>query len=108
MRNVLVAKPDCVKLGDFGLSRYIEQEEYYKGKISLLESVILSHLLFSLSCQVTVFVVFVKLLYVDYPSNGWPRSPSTSDALRQRVTSGCSVSDAVRLNDLRRAVSSSR
>ncbi|KTG03778.1 hypothetical protein cypCar_00007823 [Cyprinus carpio] len=32
VRNVLVAKPDCVKLGDFGLSRYIEEEEYYKGK----------------------------------------------------------------------------
>lgn len=32
VRNVLVASPDCVKLGDFGLSRYIEDEEYYKGK----------------------------------------------------------------------------
>ncbi|MEQ2190854.1 hypothetical protein XENOCAPTIV_012568 [Xenoophorus captivus] len=30
VRNVLVASPDCVKLGDFGLSRYIEDEEYYK------------------------------------------------------------------------------
>ncbi|KPP65100.1 protein-tyrosine kinase 2-beta-like [Scleropages formosus] len=30
VRNVLVAAPDCVKLGDFGLSRYIEDEEYYK------------------------------------------------------------------------------
>lgn len=31
VRNVLVATPECVKLGDFGLSRYIEDEEYYKG-----------------------------------------------------------------------------
>ncbi|NWU96315.1 FAK2 kinase, partial [Upupa epops] len=31
VRNILVATPDCVKLGDFGLSRYIEAEEYYKG-----------------------------------------------------------------------------
>ncbi|TSO25140.1 Protein-tyrosine kinase 2-beta [Bagarius yarrelli] len=31
VRNILVAKPDCVKLGDFGLSRYIEEEEYYKA-----------------------------------------------------------------------------
>uniref|UniRef100_A0A3Q3KZM9 non-specific protein-tyrosine kinase n=1 Tax=Labrus bergylta TaxID=56723 RepID=A0A3Q3KZM9_9LABR len=31
VRNVLVASPDCVKLGDFGLSRYIEDEEYYKA-----------------------------------------------------------------------------
>lgn len=36
VRNVLVAAPDCVKLGDFGLSRYIENEEYYKGKPRLI------------------------------------------------------------------------
>ncbi|KAG7328414.1 hypothetical protein KOW79_008358 [Hemibagrus wyckioides] len=34
VRNILVAKPDCVKLGDFGLSRYIEEEEYYKASVS--------------------------------------------------------------------------
>uniref|UniRef100_A0A3B4AYC8 non-specific protein-tyrosine kinase n=1 Tax=Periophthalmus magnuspinnatus TaxID=409849 RepID=A0A3B4AYC8_9GOBI len=31
VRNILVASPECVKLGDFGLSRYIEDEEYYKS-----------------------------------------------------------------------------
>ncbi|KAM4601738.1 protein-tyrosine kinase 2-beta-like [Polymixia lowei] len=36
VRNVLVASPDCVKLGDFGLSRYVEEEEYYKASISRL------------------------------------------------------------------------
>ncbi|XP_014117025.1 PREDICTED: protein-tyrosine kinase 2-beta [Pseudopodoces humilis] len=36
VRNVLVASPECVKLGDFGLSRYIEDEEYYKASISRL------------------------------------------------------------------------
>ncbi|XP_062864133.1 protein-tyrosine kinase 2-beta [Trichomycterus rosablanca] len=36
IRNILVAKPDCVKLGDFGLSRYIEEEDYYKASISRL------------------------------------------------------------------------
>ncbi|XP_030638640.1 protein-tyrosine kinase 2-beta [Chanos chanos] len=36
VRNVLVASPDCVKLGDFGLSRYIEEEEYYKASVSRL------------------------------------------------------------------------
>lgn len=51
VRNVLVAKPDCVMLGDFGLSRYIEQEEYYKGKIWLLISVILFLSTFSLEWQ---------------------------------------------------------
>ncbi|KAL0969364.1 hypothetical protein UPYG_G00226110 [Umbra pygmaea] len=34
VRNVLVASEDCVKLGDFGLSRYIEEEEYYKASVS--------------------------------------------------------------------------
>ncbi|NXI41107.1 FAK2 kinase, partial [Galbula dea] len=36
VRNILVASPECVKLGDFGLSRYIEEEEYYKASISRL------------------------------------------------------------------------
>lgn len=36
VRNVLVAKVDCVKLGDFGLSRYIEEEEYYKASVTRL------------------------------------------------------------------------
>lgn len=36
VRNVLVASPECVKLGDFGLSRYIEEEEYYKASVSRL------------------------------------------------------------------------
>ncbi|NXJ85483.1 FAK2 kinase, partial [Trogon melanurus] len=36
VRNILVASPECVKLGDFGLSRYIEDEEYYKASISRL------------------------------------------------------------------------
>ncbi|KAK5880230.1 hypothetical protein CesoFtcFv8_023279 [Champsocephalus esox] len=36
VRNVLVASPDCVKLGDFGLSRYIEDEEYYKASVTRL------------------------------------------------------------------------
>uniref|UniRef100_A0A8I3RZM0 Focal adhesion kinase 1 n=1 Tax=Canis lupus familiaris TaxID=9615 RepID=A0A8I3RZM0_CANLF len=30
-RNVLVSSNDCVKLGDFGLSRYMEDSTYYKG-----------------------------------------------------------------------------
>ncbi|KAM3850748.1 protein-tyrosine kinase 2-beta-like [Diretmus argenteus] len=36
VRNVLVASPDCVKLGDFGLSRYVEESEYYKASVSRL------------------------------------------------------------------------
>uniref|UniRef100_A0A3Q2Y3K0 non-specific protein-tyrosine kinase n=1 Tax=Hippocampus comes TaxID=109280 RepID=A0A3Q2Y3K0_HIPCM len=34
VRNILVASPDCVKLGDFGLSRYIDDQEYYKASVS--------------------------------------------------------------------------
>ncbi|XP_065442339.1 focal adhesion kinase 1 isoform X19 [Chrysemys picta bellii] len=30
-RNVLVSSTDCVKLGDFGLSRYMEDSTYYKA-----------------------------------------------------------------------------
>ena len=30
-RNVLVSSMDCVMLGDFGLSRYMEDSSYYKG-----------------------------------------------------------------------------
>lgn len=26
-----MASHECVKLGDFGLSRFVEEEEYYKG-----------------------------------------------------------------------------
>ncbi|XP_038626862.1 protein-tyrosine kinase 2-beta isoform X1 [Tachyglossus aculeatus] len=36
VRNVLVAAMDCVKLGDFGLSRYIEDEDYYKASVTRL------------------------------------------------------------------------
>ncbi|XP_039998564.1 protein-tyrosine kinase 2-beta-like [Xiphias gladius] len=36
VRNVLVASPECVKLGDFGLSRYIDEHEYYKASVSRL------------------------------------------------------------------------
>ncbi|TNM94358.1 hypothetical protein fugu_002534 [Takifugu bimaculatus] len=36
VRNILVATPQCVKLGDFGLSRYIEEEEYYTASASRL------------------------------------------------------------------------
>ncbi|XP_014382046.1 protein-tyrosine kinase 2-beta isoform X1 [Alligator sinensis] len=36
VRNVLVASSECVKLGDFGLSRYIEDDEYYKASVTRL------------------------------------------------------------------------
>lgn len=34
-RNVLVSTVDCVMLGDFGLSRYMEDSSYYKGNATL-------------------------------------------------------------------------
>ena len=34
-RNVLVSTVDCVKLGDFGLSRYMEDSSYYKGNSNI-------------------------------------------------------------------------
>ncbi|CAI9568777.1 unnamed protein product [Staurois parvus] len=36
VRNILVAAHECVKLGDFGLSRYIEDEDYYKASVTRL------------------------------------------------------------------------
>ncbi|XP_077600834.1 protein-tyrosine kinase 2-beta-like [Stigmatopora nigra] len=36
VRNILVASPKCVKLGDFGLSRYIDDQDYYKASVSRL------------------------------------------------------------------------
>ncbi|XP_021169115.2 protein-tyrosine kinase 2-beta [Fundulus heteroclitus] len=36
VRNILVASAECVKLGDFGLSRYIDEQEYYKASVSRL------------------------------------------------------------------------
>lgn len=36
VRNILVASPECVKLGDFGLSRYVDEQEYYKASVSRL------------------------------------------------------------------------
>ncbi|KAM4837179.1 protein-tyrosine kinase 2-beta isoform 2-T5 [Thomomys bottae] len=36
VRNILVASHECVKLGDFGLSRYIEDEDYYKASVTRL------------------------------------------------------------------------
>jgi len=35
-RNVLVSSEDCVKLADFGLSRSITDQSYYKGKLYYL------------------------------------------------------------------------
>ena len=37
-RNVLVSAEDCVKLADFGLSRYVEEQSYYKGRFIALNS----------------------------------------------------------------------
>ena len=34
-RNVLVSAKDCVKLADFGLSRYVEEQNYYKGTVCI-------------------------------------------------------------------------
>jgi serine/threonine protein kinase len=34
-RNVLVSSKDCVKLADFGLSRWVDDQSYYKGKTDL-------------------------------------------------------------------------
>ena len=37
-RNVLVSSEDSVKLADFGLSRWVEEQSYYKGLMLSLNS----------------------------------------------------------------------
>lgn len=55
VRNILVAKLDCVKLGDFGLSRYIEEEEeYYKGKFKITGIFTITYIFF-----LHLFFIFV-------------------------------------------------
>ena len=39
-RNVLVSAKDCVKLADFGLSRWVEEQSYYKGRLVLYSLVL--------------------------------------------------------------------
>eukprot|EP00064_Thunnus_orientalis_P016130 superscaffoldBa00003130_g16193 len=36
VRNILVASSECVKLGDFGLSRYVDDQDYYKASVCRL------------------------------------------------------------------------
>lgn len=35
-RNILVSADDCVKLADFGLSRWVEESSYYKASKGVL------------------------------------------------------------------------
>lgn len=35
-RNILVSSDDCVKLADFGLSRWVEEQSYYKASKGVL------------------------------------------------------------------------
>ena len=44
-RNVLVCTPKCVKLADFGLSRWVDEQAYYKGDTQYLE---IFHLILSI------------------------------------------------------------
>ncbi len=115
VRNVLVASPECVKLGDFGLSRYVDEQEYYKGthahtrglwstfkrkgnSVKLIKCYTRMHSHCFHFCQTSsqsislqIFILLVQPQLVDYRSNGWRLSLSTSDASPQQVTSGCLV-----------------
>lgn len=106
VRNVLVASAECVVLGDFGLSRYVDEQEYYKGAnthTTTMSVAVKSWVTFASSMHsyyfskdtfpICIFCPFIlkQPQLVDYPSNGWHLSPSTSDASPPRVTSGCLV-----------------
>ena len=49
-RNVLVSAQDCVKLADFGLSRLIESDTYYK-----VHSILNLIIFFLIICEINLF-----------------------------------------------------
>ena len=53
-RNVLVCTPKCVKLADFGLSRWVDEQAYYKGETEFW-IVTISICYFSLPTGILVF-----------------------------------------------------
>ena len=74
-RNVLVSSHDCVKLADFGLSRVVEEQSYYKaskGKLPIKwmapESINFRRFttasdvwMFGKSCYVNFFMSSIKI-----------------------------------------------
>jgi focal adhesion kinase 1 len=78
-RNVLVSSHNCVKLADFGLSRWVEDQCYYKASKGKLPVI-------TYECFI---LAITQILKMNYRSNGWLRSPSTLGALQQRQTFGC-------------------
>ena len=83
-RNVLVTTPDSVKLADFGLSRWLEENEYYVGTWVWL-------------IVYTLISCIMQLQRVSYPSNGWLLKASTSASSLQPAMFGCLVSLYVRM-----------
>ena len=87
-RNVLVSSPEVVKLADFGLSRGLEDHDYYVGKEapSLLPP-LLSH---KQTPTVTLPSPF-QPPEGSYPSSGWPQRVLTSEGSLASVMCGCLV-----------------
>ena len=80
-RNVLVTTPEVVKLADFGLSRGLQDGDYYVGQ----------WMCGSCDCHMISFP-HLQPREGNCPSNGWPLRVSTSDDLLASVMSGCLVS----------------
>lgn len=108
VRNVLVASPESVRLGDFGLSRYVDEQEYYKGthiqEHTLYDLPKYLHYTFTCSSFSVKEKICISFLFkaifltlccqphlVDYRSNGWHLNPSTSDVSPQPAMPGCLV-----------------
>ena len=60
-RNILVAQPNCIKLADFGLSRYIEEQNYYTCKCTLQSELVNDFSVISIAVEKSMyFLLFAK------------------------------------------------
>lgn len=75
--------PEVVKLADFGLSRGLQDGDYYVGQLAILCETV-----FSVQCV----SVCLQLPEVNYLSSGWLQRALTSEDSLVLVMSGCLVS----------------
>ena len=93
-RNVLVSAADCVKLADFGLSRWIEDNSYYKvfslnvDKIWFRLNVIHQSLVAPFN-DPTVISFIKRLRKGNFQSNGWHQNQSTFEGSQRHLMCGC-------------------
>ena len=71
-RNVLVSAQDCVKLADFGLSRLIESDTYYKVQnifFSRSQDIFLNYI-----WKWSLFLFISEVFIIFFLTSNWPKS----------------------------------